>query len=613
MGSGFHGKLLEVDLNTGAFKDSLIPEAFYRAYLGGSGLAAHLLYDELDPAIDPLDPANPMMVITGLLTGTVVPTACKVSVCGRSPLTGIWGEATGGGHWPTHLRLTGYDGIIFRGRAKGPVYLLLDGAQVALHSADELWGQDTFTVNDRLKERHGRNVHVASIGVAGEKLVRFAGLMLDGRNARSAARSGLGALMGSKNLKAIVVRGSSRLSIFDDQGIKDEVRAKNPFIRKNAAGLRNFGTGGGVEAVEFWGDLPIKNWQLGSWKEGASKICAQTYLPKTLDRHYSCASCPIRCSKRVKLEEGPYAGVRSNVPQYETLAGFGSNLLCDDPDVIMAANEYCNLVGMDTISASGVVAFALEAYERGILNAEDTGGLALDWSKGESIMGLLELIAERRLVGDLLAEGVALAAARLGQNSEEFAIHTKGMEYALHDPRAFTSMAVHYATANRGACHLDGLTYFLGRGIPLEDMGYTAPQDPGSNDGKAQITYDMQNFLEVFNPLGLCKFLFLGRIGPKSIAQWLSRITGWEIDQEELLKLGERLVNLKRMYNVKLGVSRKDDVLPPRLAAQARPDGRSAGQLPHLGKMLHEYYQLRGWDPEGVPTVETLKRLGLEA
>ena len=614
MPSGFHGKYLQVDLTEKKLTEQKIPERLFAKYLGGSGLAARLLFDELISIDNPFAPESPLFFMTGLLTGNKIPTACKVSVCGRSPLTGIWNEATGGGHWAAKFRGTGYDGIKISGAASKPVYLLIDGDQTALCDADNLWGKDTFEVHQELTQRHGKQAGVASIGQAGENKVLFAGIMFDGIHARSAARGGMGALLGSKNLKAIVVisNRNKKPKIADPKGLQEAVRTDTGPIRKFAAGLTNFGTGGGVEAVEFWGDLPIKNWQLGSWQEGATKICAQTYLPKTLDKHHACFACPIRCSKIVKLKEGKYAGVHSHGPEYETLAGFGSNCLNDDYEVIMAANEYCNRTGMDTISASSMVAFAMEAHEKGVLSPDDAEGLSLKWGDKDTIMGLLDQMAHRRAIGEILAQGSRIAAIKIGKNTEEYAIHTKGMEYPFHDPRAFTSMAVHYATANRGACHLDGLTYFIARGIPAADLGYTEPQDPHSNENKAEITVDLQNYLELFNSLGLCKFLFLARCGTKILSNWINLATGWELTPEELLLIGERINNLKRYLNTEIGISRKDDKLPHRLFAHARPDGKSAGVLPHLGLMLYEYYKIRGWSPEGIPTEETLIRLGIK-
>ncbi len=612
MGYGFWGKLLEVDLGTRQIKEREVPEEDYRGYLGGSGLGAKILYDELDPKVDPLAPENTLAFMAGLLTGTVVPCACRTVVCARSPLTGIWNESASGGYWGANLRFSGFDGIVLRNRSERPVYLWVSDKGVEFRDATAIWGKDAFETDEILRQETDARAKVAAIGPAGEKLVRFASVTYEGKMARASGRGGIGAIMGSKNLKAIVTCGKRRIELKDKDGLRQLLKEDVAFLKKGAAGLTAYGTPGGVEAVEFTGDLPIKNWQLGSYKEGANKIAGQTNLPKYLESHHTCHACPIRCAKTVKITAGPYREISGHQPEYETIAGFGANCLNDNWEIVAAANDKCNRYGLDTISTSAAVAFAMEAYENGIITKADTDGLDIAWGSGEAILKLVDLIGERRGLGDVLAEGTRLAAQKLGGLAPEYVIDAKGMEIAFHDPRAFVSMAVNYATANRGGCHLEALTYFIGRGIPLADMGYTEPPDPHVSEGKAKLCYDLQNYMSIFNPLGLCKFLFIGRAGPKMIAQWLEKVTGWKTDQERLIDLGEKIFHLKRMYNVRLGISRKDDTLPPRMLAEPKPDGKAAGIVPNLGSMLSEYYRLRGWSKEGIPTPETLKKQGLE-
>jgi aldehyde:ferredoxin oxidoreductase len=611
MGYGFWGKLLEVDLRRGQMKESAVPEENFRNYIGGSGLGAKILYEELDPGIDALAPENTLIFMAGLLTGTMVPCACRAVVCARSPLTGIWNESAAGGYWGANLRFSGYDGIILRHRSEKPVYLWVSDQGAELRDATGIWGRDAFETDEILRQETDTRARVAAIGPAGERMVRFASVTYEGRTARASGRGGIGAIMGSKNLKAIVTYGKKRIELNDKQGLQQLLREDLPIIKKGAAGLTAYGTPGGVEAVEHTGDLPIKNWQLGSYREGASKIAGQTNLPKYLESHHTCHACPIRCAKTVQITDGPYRGISSHQPEYETIAGFGANCLNDNWEVIAAANEKCNRYGMDTISTSATVAFAMEAYENGIITKEDADGLEIAWGSSEAILRLVDLIGQRRGLGDLLAEGTRRAAQKLDGLAPEFVVDAKGMEIAFHDPRAFTSMAINYATANRGGCHLEGLTYFIGRGTPLADMGYTEPGDPHASEGKAKECYDLQNYMSIFNPLGLCKFLFIGRAGPQMIARWVEKVTGWDMNQEKLLALGEKTFTLKRMYNARLGISRKDDTLPPRMLAEPKPDGKAAGVVPHLGLMLSEYYKLRGWSKEGVPTPQTLKDLGL--
>ena len=612
MPHGYHGRILEVDLSTGRFEDRGIDPIDVEQFLLGSGLSAKILYEETGPDLDPLSPESPLVFMRGLFNGTPVPGGPKICLSAKSPLTGTWMESAAGGHWSASFSFTGYDGVILRGRSEEPVTLFLDEGGPSLKPASHLAGKDTFETDALLKEELGEDIVVASIGPAGERGALIASVMFDGPIARAAGRGGMGAVMGSKNLKAFAVRGKKKVPLYDEKDLKAQIKAQAKDILTNAKSLADFSTSGGVEAVEFWGDLPIKNWTLGAWAEGATSTCAQTFLPKTQVKSYYCYKCPIGCAKIIQVTEGPYAPLYGHGPEYETTAGFGANCLVDDYEAIMASNEVCNRLGLDTISAAGVVAFALEAFEKGYLTKEDIGFEAR-WGDGKAVLELTRLVGKVEGVGKLLAQGVKKASEALHPRAQEFAVHTKGLEYAFHDPRAFVSMACNYATANRGACHLEALSYFLGRGIPLADLGYTEPPDPHMQEGKAEITYNMQNYMNLFNPLGLCKFLFLARVGPSQIAGWVRSTTGWDCDQTGLMEAGERLFNLKRLYNVRMGLSRKDDILPPRLLCHARPDGKAGGVLPHLGKMLDEYYKLRGWTEDGVPTREKLASLGLES
>lgn len=609
MPHGFHGRLLEIDLTARQTKIIEFDPADARKYYLGSGLAARLLTESLDPGVDPLAPESPLLFISGLFTGGTLPGTSKLSVCARSPQTGIWNEATVGGHWPAEFRRTGFDGLVIRGQASSPVTLHLTPTGAAILPADDIWGLDAYATGENLQGKFSDRAKVAVIGQSGENLQRIASVIFDPPITRVAARAGIGAVLGSKKLKALVVEGDPALKptvAYPDE-LKEQLKADIATIREFTVGLHNFGTSGGVEAVEMYGDLCIKNWQLGAWKEGASKVCGQTAQPMMLDKHYSCFACPIRCGKIYKHEG---RGLYGHGPEYETIGTLGALVLNDDPELLAEGNEWCNRYGFDTISAGNCVAFGIEAFEKGYITTSDTGGISLDWN-GESMLALVHMMGRNEHIGRLLGLGVKQAAEELGGNAAEFAVHTKGLEYPAHDPRGHVSMALNYATAVRGACHLEGLTYFLDRGIPMEDFGYVTPPDPHRSDDKPPIVVNMQNYMSVFNPLGMCKFLFIGRVGPRKIARWLELVCGWNADMDEVITTGERLFNLKRQYNVKLGISRKDDVLPPRLYAEAKPDGAAKGVLPDLGNMLYAYYQLRGWSVDGIPEDETLTRLGL--
>jgi len=610
----YAGNLLRLDLSSGTQRIEPIDEADVRQYLLGSGLAAKIYYEEIQPDLDPLDPASPLLAFTGLLTGTFSPTGCRSTWCGRSPLTGIWDESNMGGHWGAELRFAGFDGLIITGRAPEPVYLWIHDGQAEVRPAGHLWGKDHFEVFDALREETDPRAQIGCIGPAGENQVHFASVMQGGQDhARAAGRGGMGALLGSKNLKAIVVRGKTKPTYPDQAVFRDFVREINPFIKANSVGMSQLGTAGGVPATELTGDLPLKNWTLGNWKEEAARVSGQRIAETIFDRHTHCFACPIGCGKNVKIEDGPYAGVRGHGPEYETLAGFGGNCLCDDLNAVSRMNDLCNRYGLDTISTSSVIAFAMEAYEKGLLSAEDTGGIELEWGNAEAMIETIHAIARREGIGALLADGVRAVAAHLGPEADAFAVHVKGMEIPYHDPRAFVDMAANYATAARGACHLESLAYWMGYGLRFDVDGWYDPQDYDAHDseGKGKVTVDFQNYMAVYNPLGLCKFIAKAKVGPQHIADLVNAATGWDWTAEDVLHTGERLFNLKRLINGRLGVTGADDTLPRRLLTEARPTGGAAGVLPDLEAMLAEYYGVRGWTPEGAPTGARLEALGL--
>ncbi len=610
---GFYGKILEVDLSAGTQKETLLSADDYRRYLGGSGLAAKIFDDRNYHLFEPLSAEAPMLVFTGILTGYNVPTACKASFCGKSPATGIWAEATVGGYWPAAFKTCGYDGVIITGKAEKPVYLLLDHGTLAIKDASTLWGKDAYETVEELQEEHGKKSKVATIGPAGENLALISAIMIDGKDARAAGRCGMGAVMGAKNLKAMVAVKSDLLPPLHDKEALNAVRKEIlPTIREKAKGLSDFGTAGGVPIVEKLGDLPIRNWTGGSWTENAAKVSGQAMAEEFFVKHYACFACPIRCGKEMKVPLGPHRDTVSHGPEYETVAGFAAMCLNDDPAYVIAANDLCNRLGIDTMSGSSMVAFAMELYEHGLIPEHLVPDRKPLWGDGEAILELIRLIAYREGLGDYLARGVKQAAKIFGPLAEEFAVESKGLEFAYHDPRAFTSMAIVYATGNRGACHLEGLTYFNeNRAFPASLVGLQDEYDPHGSEDKALLAKTMQDFMVTFNALGLCKFLIRGHVAPVNIAEWVAAVTGWDFDEQEMMTAGERIFNLKRKINVKMGISRKDDTLPPRLLVHDRGEGAAAGSLPHLGKMLHEYYNLRGWCLEGIPLTKTLDRLGL--
>jgi aldehyde:ferredoxin oxidoreductase len=605
----YAGQLLNVNLSTGEISQERIPEEQVRTCLLGSGLAAELYYRQMRPDLAPLDVASPVYVVAGLLTGTMLPTACKFSVCGRSPLTGVWNESTGGGYWGAELRFAGYDGIAITGSATGPVYLWITESGVEIRDASHLWGLDCYETVERIRQETDAKARVIAIGPAGERLVHLAAIMVDGHEARAVGRGGMGAVFGSKNLKAIAVRGRKRPAYVDEARLRASVREKNRVIQENTVGFTKLGTAGGVARAEQSGDLPIKNWLQGSWPDGAAKITGQTVVERYEVKHYHCFGCPIGCGKLVPAGAG---GEYIHAPEYETAGAMGSMCLVDDLESIIRANDICNRLGLDTISVGAAIATAMEAAERGLLPPDMARDLDLRWGSGAALVALTEQIGMREGLGAWLGEGVRAFCRRLGPAARDMDVTVKGLELPMHDPRAYISMGANYATANRGACHLEAMCHWRGAGgLQLEDVWSPEPYDPHTSAGQGKMAAIWQNYLATFNPLGLCKFSIRGKVEPKDVCQWLNLALGWEITPAELLRIGERLFNLKRLINVRLGITARDDTLPVRILTVARDSGGAAGVLPDQPLLLREYYEERGWDANGVPTLERLKALGL--
>ena len=608
---GYHGKIIRIDLDTGKIRVEKIDKEILKKYIGGSGLASKYLYEETDHETDPLGSENRLILMTGPFTGTIVPTSGRHAVVTKSPLTGIWAESDVGGHWGVALKNTGYDGIIIKGKAKKPTYLQLSNNECKLCDASHVWGKDSFETYYALKNETNNQGEVCCIGQAGENLVLYASILNDGDSARAAGRAGVGAVMGAKNLKAIVVIGNERTPIDNEKRLKELVKSKikNEMLKMTES-LRDYGTAGGLVSMVELGDTPIKNWKKGYW-EFADKISGQKMADTILTKRFHCASCPIGCGRVIKITEGKYAGTFGAGPEYETLGIFGASCMIDDLNVISKCNDLCNRYGMDTISTGASIAFAMECYENGLINKEDTQGLEITWGNGSVAIELIKKIAFKNGIGKLLAKGVKKAAEIIGGRAQEYAIHVKGLEFPAHDPRAHNSQALGYATSNRGACHVQAFSHNFEKTVSIPELGYDEPHPRFQIEGKGEFTAKMQDLMCLFDSLKLCKFSLFGGVRIKDMLEWYKTITGWEIDQETLMRSGERIYNLKRMYNIKCGISRKDDTLPPRILAHKRGEGGSKDNLPPLGEMLFQYYKYRNWNEEGIPEKDKLKELGL--
>jgi aldehyde:ferredoxin oxidoreductase len=589
-------------------------------FLGGRGLGAALLDRCLADPDDPYAPENPLVFSVGPLTGTPWPTGSRAHVTFHSPLTSIYGYANTGGMFGAALRQAGYDALVVTGCAAQPVYLEITPDTVSFRPAGHLWGLGTGATHDALELDGAR---VACIGPAGEKRVRIAGIIND--RGRAAARCGGGAVMGSKHLKAIVVRGHKRLDL--PYGFRELALRMTRTVRDhpNVAGLRDFGTVVLVAGKNITGDLPSFNHQQGQIT-GAERIDAHAIKRYTV-RNRGCYACPVRCSRITQVNNGPYAGVLEG-PEYETLDALGPMCGVDDPEVIIHANRLCNDLGLDTISTGVVIAFAMECNQRGIL---DDGEFSLQWGDAGTVVGLVQAIAHRQGLGDLLAEGSRRAAQAIGGDAPGLAMEVKGMEIPRQDPRIAKGFGLAHAVANRGGDHLYALpTIDLAGNLEAAQRFFPAEIVPAlmetdNETHKPDLVVHSEHYCAVSDALGVCKFTTAETyaLNPEDLAAGLSALWGREVSAESLMAAGERIVNLERMYNVRLGLSRDDDHLPPRFTAeplvvcavplsQASADPVHTGRLRDFESMLDRYYHLRGWTPNGVPTAKTLERLGLQ-
>lgn len=600
-------RILEIDLNSGQTATQEIDKVRLTKFFAGSGLAASILFDLLNPDLDPFHPDSPLIFMTGLLTGIPVPCGCRISVCAKSPL-GIWGEANAGGYWGPELKFTGFDGLLIKGKADKPVYLYITPRGAEIREAKDLWGKGTFLTTEKLLALTDPKAQVAAIGPAGENLSFMAAIVTGGAEARVMARTGLGAVMGSKNLKAVVVRGDKKPYIYDASILHETTKEFSAHL-KFVESLSKIGTAALIESKEAIGALPIKNFTLFHWDK-APKISGPTMVAEFLTKHYGCYSCPIRCGKEVKTSKGPYAGYSGHGPEYETLASLGSLILNDDLTAIINLNCLLNDLGLDTMSAGVTGAFAIEAFTKGLL--KETDGLDLEWGNTQAIWSLMEKIARRQGVGEIFADGVRKAAQILGQETYEFALHSKGLEVSLSNPTPTVSLALSWATSNRGACHLEGFSHQVEGGVPYPEAGYNGPMKGTTGEGKGKLTALMQNYMAVFNSLGLCKFLFFARVSHEMLGQWIKGLTGWELSSSNLMEVGDRLYNLKRSYNVLLGIDHKADIVAPRILQNLRPNEPLAAGEKLFLDMRQEYYAFRGWDEKGIPRREKLLSLGLE-
>lgn len=618
--AGFTGKQLRVRLGEQRISSEPLNETMLRKYLGGTGYAAGILYQEMAPGTDPLGPANILFLATGPLCSNLVPGGGSLEMCFKSPLTGGWGESRSGSDFGPELRRAGYDHVIIEGKSETPVYLVIEDDRVELRSAAHLVGKLVGEKIRLIRQDLPRDrTSVGAIGPAGENLVKYASVMFDDR---AAGRCGAGAVMGSKNLLAIAVSGSGQVEAADPQGLKETIKATNSTIRKNPAStaFRDHGTMGDYAGNDDKGDFPTKNWQSNAWGNGAELF--DRYEAENFIKPYPCyRGCGISCARKARVAEGPYATPEHGGAEYESMACFTAFVMNEDVDAAVHCSYLCNQYGLDTISAGATIAFAMECAEHGILTREDLGGLDLSWGNAAVMPVLLEKIALREGIGNLLAEGVRLAARRLGKGSEAFAVHVKGLEGPAHDGRSGKALAISYGTGNRGMCHIhpvEAMAWDSGKmDWGLQKYGLPDPNTVGRWDetGKGTAAKLLQDGLSLPEILCTCKFFMYAGVTVDHWAAILSALTGRLYTGQDLLEIAERVYTLQRLFNVREGFTSEDDQLPERvkaLPAFGKYQAEPACEIREYDTMLREYYIARGWDPEtGVPTAATLERLGI--
>jgi len=605
---GWNGRILRVNLTTGEITTEEIDPQVAKDFIGGRGWAIRYLYDEVDPQIDPLSPENKLIFGTGPLTATPAPTGNRYMVVTKSPLTGALSCSNSGGFFPTEMKRTGFDLFILEGKAERPVYLWVHNGEAELRPADHLWGKDVFETDDAVRAETDPRARVACIGPAGERLARIAAIMNDKH--RAAARSGVGAVMGSKNLKAVAVRGTQRVALAHPEEMKALCREVVEEVKRAVeagSALRVYGTAYVPPVTNEVGILPTRNFQTGVFA-GAEDISGRVLREKYLIRPKACYGCPIACGRLTKVDEPPYIG-EGEGPEYETIASIGSACGVDNLAAITYANYLCNQLGLDTISAGMTIACAMELFERGILPEADVG-MPLRFGDADAMIEMVRQAGLREGFGDLIAEGSYRLAERYGH--PEYAMTAKKQEFPGYDPRGAKGMGLLYATSNIGASHMAGDIAYM------EVFGVPKRLDPLSIEDKPAYVKYFEDIFTIVDAAGLCVFLSIRhlfeptlKLEPMRISRMMEYATGAGYDEETLLKAGERIYNLERMFLIRAGFTRADDTLPPRMLEEPMPQGAAEGHVVELDKMLPEYYRLRGWDEEGVPTREKLTELGL--
>jgi len=621
---GYAGQILYVDLTDGSIEKRPLDRDFAIRYVGGRGISSRILYDELKPGMDPYSPDNRLILATGPLNGTPTPSASRLVVASKSPLTGGLGDASSGGYWAPELKYAGFDAIVVRGRSPEPVYLWIEDSEVRIRPAKHLWGQKIHDTSQLLKEEIGDDdIHVCAIGPGGENLVRYACVVTDEEGV--AGRCGIGAVMGSKQLKAVVVRGTLDVRIADPTRFKQAVDAYRETIVGEAWTdvLRRLGTPNLVAHRQKLGIWGAKNFQKASI-EGWEKISGETFREKFLIKAMGCMGCMVRCRRYSAIQEGPFSPTFTKGPEYDSINALGAKTYVTDPAIILRAHHLCDEYGIDEQTAGSSIAMAMELYERGLLKKEETDGIDLTFGNGEALLHFIEKIPFRKGLGDLLAEGTRIMGDRLGAGY--YAIHVKGLEVDASDPRSLVTRALTYSVATRGSCHLRGFPYideFIKPEEAEAHFGTASVSRLDAIEGKGRMVAWSENWITIANLLGLCIFAWyrsrsfpmLIRRGQELAGEIFSAATGLPMTGEALLRCGERVYTIEKLFNLREGIDRASDYPPLRFFEEPLSDGPGKGarlSRDDYDRLLDDYYEARGWDKKtGVPTSAKLKSLDL--
>ena len=622
MPCGYNGKILRVDLSTRTIEVDEPPIEVFRRYMGGSLLASYYLLTEMPGGVDPLGPDNLLVVACSVVTGAPAPGCSRYTIAAKSPLTGAFGESEAGGWFGPQLKQAGFDAVLIKGQADAPVYLWIHDGEAEIRDAAALWGKTTGEVQAAIHEELGDDkAVVAQTGPAGEKLVPFACVVNDLKH--SNGRTGMGAVMGSKKLKAIAVRGTAKLDIADPDGLAAVRKTVRDNYHRQPGDLHDLGTPRLIRILNGSGILPTQNFKFGTF-DGADDISGELLAERYLVKRGTCYACPVACKREVKVDGRYQVDPQYGGPEYETIAALGSYCRVSDLEAICKAHEICNAHCMDTISAGVCVAFAMECYENGILTKEDTGGLELSWGNAEAMVTLVGQMARREGFGDMMADGVRAAAERIGPAAEPFAMHVKGQEVPMHEPRGKKGMAFSFACSPTGADHVESPhDPFFADCDPegthaATPLGLIEPVDVLElTPAKVRIFYHGQQIWSLYNTIGMCNFVAapLGPFGLMPIVDMMRAVTGWDTSLAELMKVAQRTILLPRVFNKREGLTVDDDVIPARLH-EPMPEGPVAGEQVDPEEFLAMrglYYQMIGCDPDtGCPTLAKLAELGME-